>query len=169
MRGSSSGRGRRSGHASFALVRQIGVTALVLNAADAFVEKVVVLGTAEEIARASSTGSLHLPFGTEVPRRLRLLVKHFEGTLRVPQFQNLDNEMVIFFLDFPLLVEVIFVGFRPQVRKILALGLLLVDLALDIEEVSKVAFVVVMISEQLREVMGVGPMSVSYIHACTYS
>ena len=50
-------------------------------AANAFFEKVVVL-TGEEIARASSSRSLHFPFGTvEVPRRLDLLVKHFEGTL----------------------------------------------------------------------------------------
>lgn len=77
--------------------------------------------------------------------------------------------MVIFFLDLPLLVKVILVGFWPQVRKILALGLALVHLALDVEKVIKVVFVVVMISEQLRKVMGVGPMSVSCIHASTYS
>ena len=77
--------------------------------------------------------------------------------------------MVIFFLDLPLLVKVIFVGFWPQVRKILALGLALVHLALDVEKVIKVVFVVVMISEQLRKVMGIGPMSVSCIHASTYS
>jgi len=77
--------------------------------------------------------------------------------------------MVIFFLDFPLLVKVILVGFRPQVRKILALRLALVHLALDVEKVIKVVFVVIMISKQLRKVMGVGPMSVSCIHASTYS
>ena len=77
--------------------------------------------------------------------------------------------MVIFFLDFPLLVKVILVSFRPQVRKILALRLALVHLALDVEKVIKVVFVVIMISKQLRKVMGVGPMSVSCIHASTYS
>lgn len=77
--------------------------------------------------------------------------------------------MVIFFLDLPLLVKVILVGFWPQVRKILALRLALVHLALDVEKVIKVVFVVIMISKQLRKVMGVGPMSVSCIHASTYS
>ena len=77
--------------------------------------------------------------------------------------------MVIFFLDLPLLVKVILESFRPQMRKILALRLALVHLALDVEKVIKVVFVVVMISEQLRKVMGVGPMSVSCIHASTYS
>ena len=54
-------------------------------------------------------------------------------------------------------------------RQILALGLLLVNHALNIEKIIKMSFVIVMIGEQLSKVMWIWTMSVSYVHSCTDS
>lgn len=124
----------------------------------------MILRIRKQVARTSSSRSLHFPLGCIKSCRQILLVQHFERALLVTKFQNLDNEMVIFLLNLPLLEKVIFVGFRPQMRKILALGRLLVYLALDVEKVIEVVLVVVMIGEQLREVMWIRTMSVSCIH-----
>ena len=50
-----------------------------------------------------------------------------------PELENLEDKVIILLLDLPLLVEILLEGFGPQVGDLHGLGLLLVNLSLDVE------------------------------------
>ena len=50
-----------------------------------------------------------------------------------PELENLEDKVVVLLLYLPLLVEILFEGFGPQVGDLHSLRLLLVNLTLDVE------------------------------------